>query len=31
MMLAEWREFEHLMRQPWNLSIAIILYRDTGP
>ncbi|WP_164759557.1 MULTISPECIES: hypothetical protein [unclassified Mesorhizobium] len=27
-MLAEWREFEHLRRQPWNPSVAIILYRD---
>lgn len=28
MMLAEWREFEHLRRQPCNPSVAIILYRD---
>ena len=27
-MLAEWREFEHLMRQPGNPSVPIILYRD---
>ncbi|BCH17994.1 MULTISPECIES: class I SAM-dependent methyltransferase [unclassified Mesorhizobium] len=27
-MLAEWREFEHLMRQPGNPSVAIILCRD---
>jgi SAM-dependent methyltransferase len=27
-MLAEWREFEHLMRQPGNPSVPIILYRN---
>ncbi|PAP94336.1 hypothetical protein [Mesorhizobium wenxiniae] len=27
-MQAKWREFEQLRRQPWNPSVAIILYRD---
>ncbi|MER9020472.1 class I SAM-dependent methyltransferase [Mesorhizobium sp. M0898] len=27
-MLAEWREFEHLMRQPGNPSVPLILYRN---
>lgn len=27
-MLAEWREFEHLMRQPGNPSVPIVLHRN---
>src|SRR5262245_50280156 len=29
-MLAEWREFEHLMRQPGDPSASIILHRNGG-